>query len=202
MNQSLIYHGGGFGGSGGFGGGSGEKNLFDRIWIPAEEMKAVSSNPPNGPSVRVLPNGVNEHVWIFTPAELDIAFAHFALPSRYWTYKVTAPTGIRIKIYWYTDTTAATIIAWRLILGYWRNGESMNVVPPFFTDLNQAAGTQYTIRVSEYVNFPLWNPSGSTAETEGSFYLKVGRDGPNAADTFPGEAYLLGASVEIPLKYP
>jgi hypothetical protein len=201
---SRIYHGGGSGGRGGFPSVPTvtEKFLFERIWIPTNDFKAVTSNPPNGPSTRVLPNGVNEFVWIFSPSELDIAFAHFCLPSRYWTYVVAAPTNLNVKIYWYTDTTAATIVSWRLILGYWRNGESMNVVPPFFSDLNQAAGTQYTIKVSEYNNFPLWNPSGSVLNTEGSFYLKVARDGASAQDTFGGEAHLIGASVEIPLKYP
>lgn len=204
MNTARIYHGGGAGRRG-FPPAAAvatTKYLYERIWIPANDFKAVTSNPPNGPATRVLPNGENEYVWIFTPSELDIIFTHFALPSRYWTYKTGAPTDINIRLYWYTDTTAASVIAWRLILGYFRDGETLNAVLPFFTDHNQVAGTQYFLHASLYANFPLWNPSGSAAETEGAFYFKVARDGANAADTFPGESYLLGASVEFPLKYP
>jgi hypothetical protein len=204
MNQSSIYHGGGFGGCGGFGGApaASEKYLFERIWIPANDLKALSSNPPNGPSTRVLPNTVNTFVWIFTALELDLAFAWFHLPSRYWKYDFTAPTECTLRIYWYTDFTAATIIRWKAELNYVRNGETANFVPPALGTYDVAAGTQYVLNVLTVPDFPINNPSGSILETEGAFYLKLGRDGANAADTFPQEAYILGASVEIPLKYP
>lgn len=205
MNQAAIYHGGGMGGGGGFAGASGAitgKYVYERIWIPSKIFESVSGAAPNGPGTRTLPNGVNTFSWFFTPSELDIVYHHFALPSRYWKYQISAPTDCTLRIYWYTDTTAATIIAWRAMLNYVRDTETLNFVPPAFQNLNAAAGTQYTLHVQTVANFPINNPSGSVAETEGTFYLKVGRDGVNASDTFAGESYLLGASVEFPLKFP
>lgn len=205
MNQSLTYHGGGFGGCGGFSGAAAPapaSYLFERIWIPAAELQALTSNPPNGPGTRVLPATVNTRVWIFSAAELDLAFAWFCLPSRYWKYDFTAPTECTVRLYWYTDNTAATIIRWKAELNYVRDGETCNFAPPALGTYDSAAGTQYLLHVQTLANFPINNPSGSVAETEGAFYLKLGRDGADAADTFAFEAFLLGASVEFPLKYP
>lgn len=204
MNQASIYHGGGFGGCGGFGGAAAsvQKYLFERIWIPAEQFAALSSNPPNGPNTRVFPNTVNAYSWFFAAAELDLVYHWFCLPSRYWKYQLTAPTECTLRLYWYTDVTSALIIRWKAELNYVRDGETMNFVPPALGTYDAAAGTQYLLHVQTLANFPINNPSGAVTEMEGAFYLKLGRDGADAADTFTGEAYLIGASVEFPLKYP
>jgi hypothetical protein len=204
MGQISIYHGGGFGGCSGFGSGSssGEKTLYLRYYVPATEFKAVASNPPIGPNVILFPNLVNAQAWQFHPDELDIVFAHFCLPSRYWKYLLSGSNDITVRLHWFTENTSVYVICWRILLGYFRDGETLDVAPPAFSNFNQAAGTRYLYHSTPYTNFPLWNPSGSTSETEGGFYLKVGRDGTNASDTFLYNADLIGASVEIPLKYP
>ena len=204
MNQSLIYHGGGMGGGGGFAGAAAasEKYLFERIYISATELKAHSTQPPNGPATRALPTTINTFVWIFTSTELDLVTAWFSLPSRYWKYQIAAPTECTLRLYWYTDNTSANVIAWRHELNYVRNGETLNFAPPALANSDLAAGTQYLLNVTTLANYAINNPSGSAAETEGMFYVKVGRDGAAAADTFGFEAFLLGVSVEFPLKYP
>lgn len=203
MNQSMIYHGGGMGKGSGFtsGGGGGGSYVYERIWIPANELNALSSNPPNGPTTRVLPNTVNSRVWIFTASELDLAFSWFCLPSRYWKYIFSGTTEIAVRIYWYTDNTAATIVRWVHELNYVRHNETMNFTPPVLGTYDTAAGTAYNLHVSTLTNYTVNDPSGAGTEVEGAFYLKIGRDGANGADTFPFEAYLLGVSIEFPLKF-
>lgn len=202
MQNSMIYHGGGMGKGGGFYPGSTPAPTIDsiRIWVNVSDLSALTAKPPNGPSTRVLPNTMNARVWIFTPSELDLAFCHIPIPNEYWTYKVTAPTDCNLRLYWYTDLTSANIICWRAELNFIRNLETLNFALPFLNDINRAANTQYQLQVSESLNFPINNPSGSAAETEGLFYFKVGRDGANAADTFANEAYLLGASIDLPIS--
>lgn len=203
MNQAPIYHGGGFGGGGGFPAAAAPSStyLFERIWIPAEQFAPLSSNPPNGPNTRVFPNTVNAYSYFFTAAELDLVYHWFCLPSRYWKYQLSAPTECTVRLYWYVETTSALIIRWVAEINYVRHNETMNFVPPALGNYDAAAGTQYNLHVQTLANFPINNPSGAVTETEGAFYLKLGRNGADAADTFTGEAYLIGASVEIPLKF-
>lgn len=201
METAKIYHGGSMGKSGGFPGGGSTPVSFnkERIWINSKDFTALQAFPPNGPNCRVLPTTINTFVWIFSASELDLAFCWFPLPSKFWTYKLSAPTSCDFRFYWYTDNTSADIIAWRAELNYVRNGETLNFAPPALGTRNVAAGTQYLLHVEEFLDFPINNPSGSAAETEGMFYLKMGRDGAAAADTFNFEAYLLGASIDFPL---
>jgi len=202
MNQAKIYHGGGMGGSKGFSPSSSPVTTYnkERIWLNAEQFSSLSAYPPNGPTTRALPNTLNLRVYAFSPTELDLAFAWVPLPTSFWTYKLTAPTSCTLRTFWYTDNTSADIIAWRAELIYIRDMETLNFAMPSLTSMNEAAGTQYQLHMQDYANFPIYNPSGSTAETEGAFYLKIGRDGPSAQDTFAFEAYLIAASIEFPLK--
>lgn len=199
MEQSRIYHGGSLGGFKGFGGGSSAAIDKERIWINPKDMSALIAFPPNGPNCRQLPTTINTCVWVFSATELDLAFCWIPTPSKYWTYKLTAPTSCDLRFYWYTDNTSADIIAWRAELNYVRNGETLNFAPPALGQRNVAAGTQYLLHVEEFLNFPINNPSGSILETEGMFYFKMGRDGAAAEDTFNFEAYLLGASIDFPI---
>lgn len=201
MNQSRIYHGGSMGGSKGFSGSGAAPASIDKIRIDryTSDFTALASNPPNGPNCRVLPNTPNTCVWVFSATEMDLVFSWIPLPSKFWTYDLTAPTNCDLRFYWYTDNTSANIVCWRAEIVYVRNGETLNFVPPVLTNINVAAGNQYALHVEEYLNFPITNPTGSAAETEGLFYLKMGRDGANAADTFGFEAFLLGASIDFPI---
>jgi len=200
MNQSKIYHGGSMGGSRGFSGGSSSPLINkERIWINSKDLTALQAFPPNGPNCRVLPTTINACVWVFSPTELDLAFCWLPIPSKFWTYKLTAPTNCDLRLYWYTDNTSANIISWRAELNFVRNGETCNFAPPALINMDKAAGTQYLLNVHEYLNFPINNPSGSVSLTEGMFYFKMGRDGAAAADTFGFEAYLLGASIDFPI---
>jgi hypothetical protein len=171
-----------------------------RIDRHTSDFTPLSAYPPNGPSCRVLPTSINTCVYAFSPTELDLMFSWIPLPSKFWNYKLTAPTGCDLRFYWYTDNTSANIVCWRAELVYVRNGETCNFAPPALQVINVAAGTQYNLNVTEILDFPITNPTGSAAETEGMFYLKMGRDGAAAEDTFGFEAYVLGASIDIPLK--
>lgn len=201
MENSKIYHGGSMGRGSGFSPASVPPTSFnkERIWINAKDMSALIAFPPNGPNCRQLPTTINTCVWVFTPAELDLAFCWFPVPSKFWTYDLTAPTNCDLRFYWYTDNTSADIVAWRAELNYVRNGETLNFAPPALGNRDVAAGTQYLLHVEEFLNFPINNPSGSALTTEGMFYFKMGRDGAAAADTFGFEAFLLGASIDFPL---
>lgn len=201
MMQSQIYHGGSMGGMKGFSAGSAAPTgLKQRIWIDVAELNALVAFPPNGPNSRQLPTTINTRVWVFSPANLNLAFCWFPVPSKYWTYKLTAPTSCDLRFYWYTDNTSADIIAWRAELNYVRNGETLNFAPPALGNRDVAAGTQYLLHVEEFLNFPINNPSGSILTTEGMFYFKMGRDGAAAADTFAFESYLIGASIDFPVS--
>jgi hypothetical protein len=200
MEQSRIYHGGGMGGGRGFGGGSSPVAINkERIWLHTSDMTALQAFPPNGPNCRVLPTTINTCVWIFSAAELDLLFTWLPVPSKFWTYALTAPTGLDLRFYWYTDNTSADIIAWRAEINYVRNGETLNFAPPALGIRNVAAGTQYLLHVEEFLNFPINNPTGSILETEGMFYFKMGRDGAAAEDTFGFESFLLGVSIDFPI---
>lgn len=202
MQQSAIYHGGGMGRGGGFPAGSGGSSyLFERIWIPAEQFAPHNTNPPNGPNTRAFPNTVNAYSYFFTAAELDLVYHWFCLPSRYWKYQFSAPTECIVRLYWYVETTSANNIRWVAELNYVRHNETMNFVPPALGNYDAVAGTQYNLHVQTLTDFPINDPSGAGTEIEGAFYLKVGRNGADAADTFAGESYLIGVSVEIPLKF-
>lgn len=203
MQQALIYHGSGPGKRGWpAGGGSGSGlYLFERIWIPAEQFAPHATYPPNGPNTRTMPNGVNAYSYFFTAAELDLVYHWFCLPSRYWKYSFSAPTECTVRLYWYVEATSANTIRWVAELNYVRHNETMNFVPPALGNYDAVAGTNYNLHVQTLANFPINDPSGAGTEIEGAFYLKVGRDGTAAADTFTGEAYLIGVSVEIPLKF-
>jgi len=205
MNTSRIYHGGGVGRRGfpgGGGGGGSTLYLYERIWIPADDFKAHPTFPPNGPMTRSLPNTVQTHVWAFTPNEQDMAFAWFGLPSKYWDYNLSVPTGINLRLYWYAEVTASQQVCWAAELAYVRHGETLNFVPPAWTPMYKSPVTQYILRADDYPDFPVYDTTGSGALTEGAFWLKIIRDGSNAADTFSSESYLLGVSVEIPLVFP
>lgn len=203
MNQSKIYHGGSVNGSRGFSGAAAsEKYLFEKIWIPANDMKAHASFPPNGPAVRALPNTVQTFVWIYTPSEQDMAFAWFPVVSRYWNQDLTVPTSCKVRLYWYGDVTSNTQVCWGVELCFVRNAETLNFVPPAWTQMYQSNVTQYQENIALKDDFPIYNPSGSSLINEGMFFFKVIRDGSNAADTYPNEAYLLGASIEFPLVFP
>lgn len=199
MNISKIYHGGSTNGSKGFSGAGGTLINKERVWINTKDLTALQAFPPNGPNCRVLPTTINTCVWVFSPTELDLAFCWVPLPSKFWTYKLTAPTSCDLRTYWYTDNTSADIIAWRAELNYVRNGETLNFAPPALNNMDAAAGTQYFLHVQEYLDFPINNPSGSVATTEGAFYLKLGRDGAAAADTFQFESFLLGVTIDFPI---
>lgn len=198
---SRIYHGGASGKMKGWpaGGGGGSTYLFERIWIPAEQFAPLNSNPPNGPNTRVFPNTVNAYSYFFTADALDLVYHWFCLPSRYWTYAFSAPTSVTLRLYWYVEATSANNIRWKAELNYVRHNETMNFVPPALGTYDAVAGTQYYLHVQTLANFPINDPTGAGTSVEGAFYLKLGRDGADAADTFTGEAYLIGASVEIPL---
>jgi hypothetical protein len=201
MDQSKIYHGGSMGRGSGFNAGAAPAPAFnkERIWLHPSDMSALIAFPPNGPNCRALPTTINTCVWVFVADQLDLAFSWFPVPSKFWTYDLTAPTNCDLRFYWYTDNTSANIIAWRAELNYVRNGETLNFAPPALGTRDVAAGTQYLLHVEEFLNFPINNPSGSALTTEGMFYFKMGRDGAAAADTFEFEAYLLGASIDFPL---
>lgn len=200
MNQAKVYHGGGMGRGSGFSPAAAPvAALKERVWIDASAMNALVAFPPNGPTTRQLPTTINTRDWVFSAAELDLVFAWIPTPSKFWTYAITAPTALDLRFYWYTDNTSADIIAWRAEINYIRNGETVNFAPPTLGIRNVAAGTQYLLHVEEFLDFPINNPSGSIAETEGMFYFKMGRDGAAAADTFAFEAYLLGASIDFPI---
>jgi len=202
MDQSKIYHGGSMSRGSGFSAGSVPPTSFnkERIWINAEQFSSLSAYPPNGPITRALPNTLNLRVYAFSPTELDLAFCWIPLPTSFWTYKLTAPTSCTLRFFWYTDNTSANVVAWRGELIYIRDMETLNFVMPSLTSMNEAAGNQYQLHMQEYANFPIYNPSGSVAETEGAFYFKIGRDGSSAEDTFGFEAYLIAASIEFPLE--
>lgn len=200
---SRIYHGGGINTSRGFGNAAPPAGtyLYERIWIPAEQFAPHNTNPPNGPGTRALPSTVNTYSYFFTPNELDLLYHWFCLPSRYWEYQLSAPTKCTLRLYWYVEVTSGSNIRWAAELNYVRHNETMSFVPPALNALDHVAGTQYALHVSTHADFPINNPSGSVTETEGMFYLKLGRDGAAAEDTFSSESYLLGASVELPLKF-
>lgn len=202
MQQSKIYHGGSMGRGSGFSAGSVPPTSFnkERIWINAEQFSSLSAYPPNGPTTRALPNTLNLRVYAFSPTELDLAFCWIPLPTSFWTYKLTAPTSCTLRFFWYTDNTSADVVAWRGELIYIRDMETLNFAMPALTVMNEAAGNKYQLHMQEYADFPIYNPSGSAAETEGAFYFKIGRDGPSAQDTFGFEAYLIAASIEFPLE--
>lgn len=200
IKQRVVSSGGG--GRRGFPASSGTAPSLNKIRIDRHnsDFTALQAYPPNGPNCRVLPSTVNTCVWVFSATELDLMFSWIPLPSKFWSYKLTAPTGIDLRFYWYTDNTSANIVCWRAELVYVRNGETMSFTPPSLQVINRAAGNQYVLNVTEILDFPLTNPTGSTSETEGMFYLKIGRDGAAAEDTFGFEAYFVGASIDFPLK--
>lgn len=171
-----------------------------RIDRHTSDFTALQAYPPNGPNCRVLPTSINTCVWVFTPTELDLMFSWIPLPTKFYTYKMTAPTGVDVRFYWYTDNTSANIICWRAELVYVRNGETCNFAPPTLQVINRVAGNQYIMNTTEILDFPITNPTGSADETEGMFYLKIGRDGAAAEDTFANEAYFMGCSIDFPLK--
>lgn len=197
--NGAIYHGGGARKIGFPSGGGGGTYLFERIWIPAEQFAPLSSNPPNGPNTRVFPNTVNAYSYFFAAAELDLIYHWFCLPSRYWTYTFSAPTRCTLRLYWYVESTSVNNIRWKAELNYVRDGETMDFTPPALGTYDAAAGTANDKHVLTLTNFPINDPSGAGTSVEGAFYLKLGRDGADSADTFSGEAYLTGVSVEIPL---
>lgn len=199
MTQRIITSGGP-GRRGFVGSGSAPAAINkERVWMNAEQFTGLNAYPPNGPTTRALPNTLNLRVYAFSPTELDLAFCWVPLPSKFWTYKLTAPTACDLKFYWYTDNTSADVVAWRGELIYIRDNETLNFGMPSLTVMNEAAGNQYALHVQEYNDFPIYNPSGSAAEVEGAFYLKLGRDGPSAQDTFGFEAYLIAASIDFPI---
>lgn len=202
MKQSLIYHGGSTGKGNGFSPGAAPAPTFnkERVWMNIEQFSSLAAFPPNGPTTRALPNTLNLRVYAFSSTELDLAFCWVPLPTSFWTFKLTAPTSCTLRTFWYTDNTSANVIAWRAELIYVRDMETLNFVMPSLTNMNEAAGNQYQLHMQEYANFPIYNPSGSALETEGAFYLKIGRDATSADDTFDFEAYLIAASIEFPLE--
>jgi hypothetical protein len=204
MNQSKIYHGGSMGGSKGFSGGvaSPTKYLYEKIWIPSTELRSHTSFPPNGPTTKALPNTVQTHVWVFTASEQDMAFAWIPKVSRYWNHNLTVPTSCNLRLYWYGETTQAKQVCWGVELCFVRNGETLNFVPPAWTQMYLTGITAYQQNITLRSDFPIFNPSGSAAINEGTFFLKVIRDGSNAEDTYDFEALLLGVSIEFPLVYP
>jgi hypothetical protein len=173
----------------------------ERIWVNANQFSAHNTYPANGPQTRQLPNTLNCRVYSFSSTEYDLAFAWVPLPTSFWSYKVTAPTSCTLRTHWYTEITSSGIVTWQAEIIYVRDNETLNFVMPAMSDMYEAAGTQYILHVQEYANFPIYNPSGSSSENEGAFYLKIGRRGDLSADTFDGEAYLIGASVEFPLEF-
>ncbi|MFA5235091.1 MAG: hypothetical protein WC390_11890 [Sulfurimonas sp.] len=202
MNSSRIYHGGGLGRGNGFSGGGavpGTKYDFERVWIAANDLTPLTAFPANGPMTRSFPLTVGSRVMAFSASELDLVFAWICLPSKYWDFNFAV--GCSLKLYWFNETTSANIIAWRAEMNYIRHGETCNFAPPALNNMNIAAGTQYLLNVQEYANFPINNPSGSVVNSEGAFYVKVGRDGTAAEDTYAQEAYLLGVSIDFPLTY-
>jgi hypothetical protein len=197
---SRIYHGGASGKMRGWpAGGGGSTYLYERIWIPAEQFAPLSSNPPNGPNTRVFPNTVNAYSYFFAADQLDLIYHWFCLPSRYWTGKLSAPTDCKLRLYWYTENTSGDNIRWKAELNIVRDSETMDFAPPALGTYDAAAGTANYLHIQELTNFPINDPSGAGTNVESAFYLKLGRDGADAADTFTSEAYLIGASVEIPL---
>lgn len=200
MTQRIITSGGpgrrGFVGSGSAPAGI-NKIRIDRH---TSDFTALQAYPPNGPNCRVLPTSINACVWVFTPSELDLMYSWIPIPSKFWTFKTDAPTGIDLRFYWYTDNTSANMICWRAELVFVRNGETCNFAPPSLTVINRVAGTKYLMNVTEILDFPLTNPTGSANEYEGMFYLKIGRDGAAAEDTFANEAYFMGASIDFPIE--
>lgn len=178
-----------------------DQTLFEKIWIPANDLKAHASFPPNGPAVRALPNTVQTFVWIYTAAERDMAFAWFPVVSRYWNHGLTVPTSCKLRLYWYGDVTNNSRVCWGVELCFVRNGETLNFVPPAWTQMYHTNVTQYQQIITLKDDFPIYNPSGSSFVNEGTFFLKVIRDGSNEDDTYPNEAYLLGVSVDFPLTY-
>lgn len=172
----------------------------ERVWANIEQFQSLIAYPPNGPITRALPNTLNMRVYAFSNTELDLAFCWVPLPTNFWTFKLTVPTSCTLRFFWYTDNTSANIVAWRTELIYIRDMETLNFAMPALTSANEAAGNQYQMHITEIADFPIYNPSGSAVEAEGAFYLKIGRDGPSAEDTFGFEAYLFGASIEFPLE--
>jgi hypothetical protein len=179
-----------------------EKFLYEKIWIGANDLASHSTYPATGPSTRALPNTVQTRVWSFSSTDQNMVYSWFSLPSRYWSYKLDAPTGINLRFYWYTDTTAAGTICWASELAFVRTEETANFVTPVWSQIYRANPSQYIMYATEYLDFPLYNPSGATTIKEGLFWVKMIRDGSNASDTYNSVAYLLGVSVEIPLIYP
>lgn len=206
MNQSLIYHGGPAGKQGfPASSGGGSSYLYDRIWISSDELQSYPSFPPNGPSTRTLPNTLVTRVWTFAPDQLDIVFAWFALPSRYWTYATSAPTGLRLIPHYYVDSASVApndVIDFRAALIFFRCGEVINVAGPSMTALPSTCGvSNYQLCCQNHDDFPIINPYGASTEVEGIFYLKFERVGSDPSDTYPNEAHLLGIAVDIPLKF-
>lgn len=201
MKQQRIITSGGPGRRG-FVGASSAPASINKIRIDrhTSDFTALQAYPPNGPNCRVLPNTINACVWVFSATELDLMYSWIPLPSKFWNYKFSAPTGVDLRFYWYTDNTSTNIVCWRAELVYVRNGETCNFAPPSLQVINRAAGNQYRLNVTEILDFPLTNPTGSSSETEGMFYLKIGRDGAAAEDTFGFEAYFMGASIDFPIE--
>lgn len=207
---SRIYHGGGTSGNSGYSSGGvvpppAAAYMYDRLYVSANDFKAYPAFPPNGPSVRTLPNTLVTNVYSFNPSELDIIFAWVHLPSRYWKYQIAAPTDFRLTLHSYVDSASAApndVILWKAAVMYFRDMENLNVAGPAMTDIRKSCGT-FSYQLCENVqnNFPILNPSGSIVETEGMFYIKIERVGNDAADTYPNEAHFLGASIDIPLRY-
>jgi hypothetical protein len=199
MNQSGIYHGGSLGGSKGFFGSGSTLYNKHRIWVNAQQFSAHNTYPANGPMTRQIPNTLNFRVFSFGSTEYDLAFAWVPLPTSFWTYKVIAPTSCTLRTHWYTEITSSGIVTWQAEIIFVRDDETLNFVMPTMSNMYEAAGNQYDLHVQEYTDFPIYNPSGSATEAEGAFYLKIGRRGDLPDDTFNGEAYLIGASIEFPL---
>lgn len=205
MQTTRIYHGGGVGKSGGFGPAVTPPVIptidFVRTWISINDFSPHTSNPPNGPMTRVLPNTLQARCYAFSASELDLLFCLVPVPSVYWTYDLTVPTSVSVKLYWYVEVTSAKYIAWRTELSFIREFETLNFALPLLTDMSRPAGTQYELKVSTVPDFPIYNPSGSSVIDDGIFYFKCGRDGTHIDDTYTNEAYLLGATIDFPILY-
>jgi hypothetical protein len=208
MQTSRIYHGGSTSKRKGWpGGGSGSSSYnYDRIWIPSDDLFGYPNSAPNGPSTRTLPNGVAVRVWTFSPSETDIVFCWFGLPSKFWKYLfATGSSELTVMVYYYVDSTVGApnnVIDFRLHLAYVRHNEDMNFVVPALTGLTAYSGTQFYNHVNTTFNFGINDVSGAGTEIEGSFYLKLERQGGSPSDTYPNEAHLYGIGIDFPLKFP
>jgi len=147
------------------------------VWIPAQSFVAVLGTPVIGTA-----GGGRRHVFLFDAAASETIETNLAIPIGWSSFSTV--------IYWVNAGAGAGSVTWNLQGIHLAEGSSINAADNInnAVDFTEAAGAQDVI-----VETPCGNFTGLTAGRYLS--LRVGRDGPTAADTLGNDAGFLGVKL-------